>query len=127
MSSSGAEPQVLMSMTKPDALQHIEITVLRQLGDNISAQTRHLEAMSSKVDDVRERVIRIEARGYDEQVKGLTKRVSELEEELEERVAALEARNQRVSGVTAFGAWIVQAAPWLVAATAAVFALMGRK
>lgn len=110
-----AEPgEVMMSMSKPDALQHIEITVLRQLGENISAQTRHLENLSSKVDDVRERVIRIEARETDKQVEALMA-----------RVAALEARGYRVSGVTAFGSWLVQAAPWLVTAIVVIAAMLG--
>jgi hypothetical protein len=39
MAESG---EIMMAMTKPDALQHIEITVLRQMGENIAAQTRHL-------------------------------------------------------------------------------------
>jgi hypothetical protein len=52
------------------------------------------------VDDVRERVIRIEAQNTDKQVEALSRRVTDRE-----------ARNNKVSGVTAFGAWIIQSAP----------------
>jgi hypothetical protein len=110
------ESEVMMPTTKSDALQHIEITVLRQMGDNIAAQTRHLEALSSKVDDVRERVIRIEARETEKEV-----------EDLARRVASLEEKNHRVSGVTAFGAWIAQSAPWLVAVGAFILYIIGLK
>lgn len=106
--------EVMMPMSQPEALQHIEITVLRQMGENIAAQTRHLETLSAKVDDVRERVIRIEARETEKTVEMLSSRVS-----------ALEASRQQFTGVTAFGSWIVQAAPWLIAAIVVIGALLG--
>jgi len=103
----------MMPMTKPDALQHIEITVLRQLGENIAAQTRHLEGLTDKVNDVRERVIRIEARETEKHV-----------EDLEQRIKTLEDSRNQVRGVTAFGAWLAQSAPWLLAGIAAALAFM---
>lgn len=106
--------EVMMPMSSPAALQHIEITVLRQMGDNIAAQTRHLESLSNKVDDVRERVIRIEARETERTV-----------ESLSGRVAALEAHGNKVSGITAFGSWLVQAAPWLITAIVVIGAILG--
>lgn len=108
------EKEVMMPMRSSEALQHIEITVLRQMGENIAAQTRHLETLSGKVDDVRERVIRIEARETEKAV-----------EVLNARVAVLEARGQQLTGVTAFGSWIVQAAPWLITALVVLGALFG--
>jgi uncharacterized protein YlxW (UPF0749 family) len=112
---SHKEPgEVMMAMSAPDALQHIEITVLRQMGENIAAQTRHLETLSNKVDDVRERVIRIEARETDKAVDTLSARVTQLEA----------SRNQ-VQGIAAFGSWIVQAAPWLITAFVVVAAFLG--
>lgn len=109
-----AESEVMMNMSKPDALQHIEITVLRQMGDQLAAQTRHLESLSGKVDDVRERVIRIEAKETDKQVR-----------ELKERVTALEALGNRVRGGADFGGWLIRAAPWLLTAVVVVAALLG--
>ncbi|HEY2010509.1 MAG TPA: hypothetical protein VGH23_16085 [Rhizomicrobium sp.] len=111
MAESG---EIMMAMTKPDALQHIEITVLRQMGENIAAQTRHLETLSGKVDDVRERVIRIEAKETEKAVEALSA-----------RVATLEARGNQARGVAAFGSWLVQAAPWLMTAIVVIAALLG--
>ena len=108
------DSEVMMPMSSPAALQHIEITVLRQMGENIAAQTRHLEDLGRDVKDVRERVIRIEA--------------TELGKELDQlsaRVAALEAAGQKMSGITAFGSWLVQCAPWLIAAFSLVAAVFG--
>lgn len=107
--------EVMMPMRPPEALQHIEITVLRQLGENISAQTRHLETLSGKVDDVRERVIRIEAQQTEKRV-----------EELDRRIQVLEEGSQRVRGVAFFGAWLAQSAPWLFAGAIAALAFLKR-
>lgn len=107
--------EVMMPMSKPEALQHIEITVLRQMGENIAAQTRHLEDLSKDVRDVRERVIRIEARETEKDV-----------EALEQRVKALEDSRSQVRGVAAFGAWLAQSAPWLLAGILAAIALIKR-
>jgi hypothetical protein len=115
------EAEVMMPVTKPDALQHIEITVLRQIGDNIAAQTRRLETLSDKVDDVRERVIRIEASKTEKQVEKLETKISG---EINDRLTALEAMDNRVSGVAAFGAWMAQSAPWLLAAVLAIMAFV---
>ena len=104
MSETTSDQEVMMPMQKPEALQHIEITVLRQMGENIAAQTRHLETLSGKIDDVRERVIRIEAKEFDKRVDILSKRVQ-----------ALEALGNRVKGGASLGAWLAESAPWLLA------------
>lgn len=105
--------EVMMPMPKQEALTQIEITVLRQLGDNIAAQTRHLEALGDKVDDVRERVIRIEAQETEKRVEALSK-----------RVAMLETQGNKISGVAAFGAWVAESAPWIFAGLMAVLAFV---
>lgn len=105
--------EVMMPMQKPEALQHIEITVLRQMGENIAAQTRHLETLSGKIDDVRERVIRIEAKEYEKRVDSLSKRVQ-----------ALEAQGNRVKGAASFGSWLVESAPWLLAGIMSAYAIL---
>lgn len=110
MSDSG---EITMNVTKPDALQQIEITVLRQIGENIAAQSRHLEILSGKIDDVRERVIRIEARETEKHVEALTK-----------RVVILEAQGNRVSGIAGLGTWLAQSAPWLLAGILAVMTFL---
>jgi len=110
-----SDKEVMMPVPPAQALQHIEITVLRQMGDNIAAQTRNLEALTGKVDDVRERVIRIEARETEKHV-----------EELEKRIAALEDSRNQVRGITSFGAWVAQSAPWIITGIVAVMALIKR-
>jgi len=109
------DQEVMMPMQKPEALQHIEITVLRQMGENIAAQTRHLETLSGKIDDVRERVIRIEAKEYEKRVDSLSKRVQ-----------ALEALGNRVKGASSFGAWLAESAPWLLTGVMSAFAILHR-
>lgn len=52
--------EVLMPVSKPDALVQAEIHAIRQVSDVLAAQTRAVERLGEKVDDVRERVIRIE-------------------------------------------------------------------
>lgn len=96
--------EVMMPIPEQAALTQIEITVLRQIGENIAAQTRRLEALSDKVDDVRERVIRIEAIKTEKRV-----------EDLNARVTALETQSHRIGGLAAFGKWLANNAPWLFA------------
>lgn len=111
---TGKDPgEVMMPMSEEKALTHIEITILRQVSENLSAQTRHLESLGKKVDDVRERVIRLEAQEAGKQVEALGKRVS-----------MLETQGSKISGATAFGAWIAQSAPWLLAGVMAALALL---
>jgi hypothetical protein len=43
--------EVMMPVGQADALQQVEIHVLRQMADNIAAQTRSRERLASKVDD----------------------------------------------------------------------------
>lgn len=107
-----SEKEVMTPVSTSQALQHIEITALRQMGENVAAQTRHLETLTSKVDDVRERVIRMEALQTDKQI-----------EELKDRVTALEDTSNRARGGAALIALIAQYAPWLLAAAAAIWAL----
>lgn len=85
------------------------------MGDNIAAQTRHLETLSGKVDDVRERVIRIEALQTEKHM-----------EALEHRIKVLEDKSSQVKGIAAFGGWIAQSAPWILAGFAAALAFMKR-
>lgn len=114
--SAVGDKEVMTPVPTSQALQHIEITVLRQLGENIAAQTRHLETLSTKVDDVRERVIRIEALQTDKQI-----------EELKSRVTMLEDTSNQARGVASFAAWLAQSAPWLLAGIAAAIAFMRNK
>ncbi len=96
---------------------------LRQISENLAAQTQRLEGLTSKVDDVRERLVRLEAQEADKLVEALR---SELKAAIS-RVDQLEAARDRVVGVAAFGAWLARSAPWLAAGLAAFLAGLGLK
>lgn len=96
---------------------------LRQISENLAAQTHRLEGLTSKVDDVRERLVRLEAQEAGKLVEALR---SELKAAIS-RVDQLEAARDRVVGVAAFGAWLARSAPWLAAGLAAFLAGLGLK
>ena len=103
--------------------QEIQIVTLQQIGEHLSAQTRRLEALTAKVDDVRERLVRLEAQEAGKLVDGVR---GELKAALE-RLDALEAQRDRVAGVAWFWGWISRSAPWVAAGLAAALAIMGLK
>lgn len=105
------------------ALQKSQIVTLQQIGENLSAQTRRLEGLTAKVDDVRERLVRLEAQEAGKLVEGVR---SELKAALG-RLDALESQRDRVAGVAWFWGWISRSAPWIAAGLAAVLAVMGLK
>lgn len=100
-----------------------ELFSLRQISENLAAQTQRLEGLTSKVDDVRERLVRLEAQEAGKLVEALR---SELKAAIS-RVDQLEAARDRVVGVAAFGAWLARSAPWLAAGLAAFLAGLGLK
>lgn len=104
-----------------EALHQAQILTLRQIGDNVAAQTKRLEGLTNKVDDVRERLARLEAQKAD-------KLVEALREELRTalgRIDLLEAQRDRVEGVAAFWTWLARCGPWLAAGLAAFAAGVG--
>ncbi len=96
---------------------------LRQIGENLAAQTSRLEGLTSKVDDVRERLVRLEAQEAGKLVEAM--RV-ELRSGLA-RIDLLEAQRDRVVGVAAFWTWFGKSGPWLAAGLSALFAGLGLK
>ncbi|MCE2820395.1 MAG: hypothetical protein LW695_09330 [Phenylobacterium sp.] len=80
-------------MADTGTLGEAQLFALRQISDNLAAQTRRLEGLGAKVDDVRERLL--------------------------SRIDALEAQRDRVAGAAAFWTWLGRHAPWLAAALAA--------
>ena len=105
------------------ALQKTQILTLQQIGENLSAQTRRLEGLTIKVDDVRERLVRLEAQEAGKLVEGVR---GELKTALE-RLDALEAQRDRAVGVAWFWGWISRSAPWVAAGLAAALAIVGLK
>lgn len=100
-----------------------ELFSLRQISENLATQTQRLEGLTSKVDDVRERLVRLEAQEAGKLVEALR---SELKAAIS-RVDQLEAARDRVVGIAAFGAWLARSAPWLAAGLAAFLAGLGLK
>lgn len=107
-----------MPVTATEAERGIEITVLRQMGDNIAAQTRSLERLSGKVDDVRERVIRLEAQKTHEEVAAIQAKL----DTAMARIDQLEAQRDIDQGAANVWTWLSKNAAWLFAGAAAFIA-----
>ncbi len=110
-------------VTKPEAVSMAEIHALRGLTDAVGTLTRQIERMNTKVDDVRERVIKLEAREYERQIEGLNDRLSEALR----RIDGLEGTRDQQRGARALVDWIRQTAPWLLAMAMAILAGVGLK
>jgi hypothetical protein len=106
-----------------ETLHQAQVLTLRQIGDNLAAQTKRLEGLTAKVDDVRERLVRLEAQEAGKLVDALR---IELKAALA-RVDVLESQRDQAQGVAAFWAWLARSAPWLAAGVAAFAAGLGLK
>ncbi len=95
-----------------------EIHAMRGLTDAVSALGRQVERMNAKVDDVRERVIKLEAREYERQIEALNDRLSAAFK----RIDDLEGTRDQQKGAKALVDWLRQTAPWLLAGIAAFVA-----
>lgn len=110
--------EVMMPVPKPEAVSMAEIHAMRGLTDAVSTLTRQVERIGGKVDDVRERVIKLEAREYERQIEGLNERLGMALK----RIDDLEGTRDQQKGAKALVDWLRQTAPWLLAVGAAVFA-----
>ncbi|MBU2233202.1 MAG: hypothetical protein KKG69_18200 [Alphaproteobacteria bacterium] len=115
--------EIMTPVTKPEAVSMAEIHAMRQLTDAVSALGRQVERMNSKVDDVRERVIKLEAREYERQIEGLNDRLSDALK----RIDGLEGTRDQQKGAKALVDWIRQTSPWLLAMVMAILAGVGLK
>lgn len=104
-----------------EALHQAQILTLRQIGDNVAAQTKRLEGLTTKVDDVRERLVRLETQEAGKLVEALR---ADLRAALN-RIDALESQRDQVVGIAAFWTWLVRSGPWLAAGVAAFLAGLG--
>lgn len=110
--------EIMTPVTKPEAVSMAEIHAMRQLTDAVATLTRQVERMNGKVDDVRERVIKLEAREYERQIEGLSERLTAAFK----RIDDLEGTRDQQKGAKALIDWLRQTTPWLLAVGAAVFA-----
>ncbi|MDO8380522.1 hypothetical protein [Phenylobacterium sp.] len=124
MGVSVGGPEVGAERTQSlDALHNAQILTLRQIGENVAAQTRRLEGLTTKVDDVRERLVRLETLETGKLVDALRSEVKSAVN----RIDLLEAQRDKVVGVASFWSWLVRSAPWLAAGIAAFVAGAGLK
>lgn len=115
--------EIMTPVTKPEAVSMAEIHALRGLTDAVGTLTRQVERMNAKVDDVRERVIKLEAREYERQIDGLSDRlIAALK-----RIDDLEGIRDQQKGAKALVDWFRQTAPWLLAMAMAILAGVGLK
>ena len=106
-----------------ETLQQSHIFALKQIGENLAAQTRRLEGLTDKMDDVRERLVRVEAQEAGKLVEGVR---ADFKAALG-RIDQLEAERDKVAGIAALGAWLAKSAPWLAGGIAAFMAGIGIK
>ena len=116
-----AEEEVMMPVPKPEAVSMAEIHAMRGLTDAVGSLTRHVERIGGKVDDVRERVIKLEAREYERQIEGLNDRLTNALK----RIDDLEGTRDQQKGAKALIDWVRQTAPWLLALAMAAAAGAG--
>ena len=118
-----AGDEIMTPVTKPEAVSMAEIHAMRGLTDAVASLTRQVERMNAKVDDVRERVIKLEAREYERQIEGLNERLGAAMK----RIDDLEGTRDQQRGAKGLVDWMRQTAPWLVALGMAALAGLGLK
>lgn len=118
-----AGDEIMTPVSKPEAQAMAEIHAMRGLTDAVSSLGRQIERMNTKVDDVRERVIKLEAREYERQIEGLSERLTAALT----RIDNLEGTRDQQRGARALVDWLRQTAPWLLAGVAAFAAGLGLK
>ncbi len=121
--ASPANPSLDLGEGSFAELRYVQIATLRQIGETLAAQTRRLEGLTSKVDDVRERLVRLEAQEAGKLVDAVR---ADLKAALA-RIDSLEAERDKVAGAAAFWAWCARSAPWLAAGVTAFLAGLGLK
>lgn len=118
-----AGDEIITPVSRPEAVSMAEIHAMRQLTDAVAALGRQVERMNSKVDDVRERVIKLEAREYERQIEALNDRLGSALK----RIDDLEGTRDQQRGAKGLIDWVRQTAPWLIAIAMAGLAAMGLK
>ncbi|HMO43658.1 MAG TPA: hypothetical protein PKB04_10135 [Phenylobacterium sp.] len=102
---------------------HAQVVALRQIGEHVAAQTARLEGLAAKMDDVRERLARLEAQEAGKLFESLR---GELKAALA-RIDQLESQRDRVAGAADFWTWLGRSSPWLAAGLLAFLAGLGLK
>lgn len=128
--------QIMMSVTPSEALRQAEIHAMRQMADAVTAQTkffgdalgantRSLERAVEKLDEVNERLIRVEEQKHGKMIEELR---AEMRDELRgafRRIKDLESTRDKQSGAKAMIDWLRVTTPWLFAIGAGALAYFG--
>lgn len=106
----------------------------RQFTSHMDAQTRVLEKMSERLDEVRERVIALEMSGYDKRLEAVKLDLEKLQtasdaerKVLEARVNTLESQRDMAKGAVTFWEWLSKNTPSLIALLIAMAVALGFK
>lgn len=115
--------EVLMPIGTSEALNLAEIHAMRGLTDAVASLTRHVERIGSKVDDVRERVIKLEEQRHGRDINDLKRELSDAFK----RINELESERDQRRGALGLVGWARQTTPWIVAIFMAALAAIGWK
>lgn len=145
MPMSGPSDEVMMPTATAEAMRLAEIQAMRQLADSVTqqskqfsthmeAQTRVMEKMTDRLEDVRERVIALEQGGYDKRLEAVKASLEKLQTEtnaerkvLEGRVNTLESQRDMAKGAVSFWEWLGKNVPLLVTWAIGVAVALGFK
>lgn len=110
---------IIQPVPKETAVGLAEIHAIRGLTDAVSGLTRHIERIGGRVEDVRERVIKLEAKETDAKLAEGREKMSVLERRLNE----LESIRDQQKGAVGLVDWLRQTTPWLLAIGGAMWAV----
>lgn len=128
------EEQILMSVGKPEAQAQAEIHAFRamadaitlqgkQVSEHMAANTRAMERFGQKVDDLSERVTRLEEQKHGKDIEDLR----DEQRNAFRRINDLESTRDQQKGAKALVDWLRVTAPWLIAIALGVLAALGWK
>lgn len=109
---------VIQPVPKAEAVGLAEIHAIRGLTDAVSGLTRHIERIGGRVEDVRERVIKLEAKETDAKLAEGREKMNNLSD----RLNALESVRDQQKGAVGLVDWLRQTTPWLLAIGGAMWA-----
>lgn len=132
MPNSSAE--ILTPVQVPEAVELANIHALRQISDALTLTNRSLSNLATDVKDVRERVIKIEAKDMDAKLaeyraecRAACAEIKSDVKAVSVKVDALESARDRQTGMASVGSWFSRSMPWLIAVIAAGLAALGFK
>ena len=118
-----AGDEIMMPVTKPEAVAEMHLHALRQISDALAQTNRSLDlsnqkqdALAAAVQDMSVKVARLEERDVRAEVKALGVRVD-----------ALERIKDVADGAKSVGGWFSKNMSWLLALAAMAFAALGWK